>query len=206
MHLQGRLFAGMVLIIPIAVTVLIFTVVVNLLDDFLRPLSDQVGGRLPDWMPDRVWIPVLSIILTLGILYLVGLAAQNFIGRRLIFWGNTVIGRVPIVRGIYRAAAQATDMFAGTDSKRFSRVVLVEFPRTGIKSLGFVTGQYRGLAGEEYTIVYIPTVPNPTSGFMAFVKEDQVVDAGMTKDAAMKVVLSGGILTQELQRAKTPKG
>ncbi|MBI2936311.1 MAG: DUF502 domain-containing protein [Chloroflexi bacterium] len=200
LHIQGRLFAGLVFVIPIAVTFLIFSFALNILKNLLGPLPAQIGDRFPSWFPEQVWLPLLSVLLSLVILYLFGLAVQNFIGKRLIRWGNALVDRVPFIRAVYSVARQATDLFSGANTSRYSRVVLVDFPRLGMKSIGFVTGYYRDPAGERWAVVYLPTAPTPQTGFMVFVKEDQIVDAGLSVDAAMRMVLTAGLLSEEMHR------
>ena len=109
--------------------------------------------------------------------------------------------RIPIVRPIYRIARQSTKVFAGGIDLQSTKVVLLEYPRPGVLSLGLVTGRHTHAAGELFLTIYIPTIPNPTSGFLAIVKKEQVIETEMNFEDAMKIVISAGALTEEVVRA-----
>ena len=128
-------------------------------------------------------------------LYVVGALVASRLGSRVFSWQAVVLSRVPVVKNIYSLAKQTADAIYSPSGNRFSRVVFLEWPRPGVRALGFVTGHsHLPRDDRRLLVVYIPTVPNPTSGNLAFVPEDDVVEAGLTVEEAMKVVFSGGIV------------
>ena len=140
------------------------------------------------------------IVLLLGFFYFVGALVVAGSRRRVVQLQSAILSRIPVVKTIYGVARQATDALA-TSQHSFSRVVLLEWPRPGIKAMGFVTGHCH-LPADDRTmlVVYIPTVPNPTSGMLAILPETEVIDTDITVEEAMKVVFSGGIVLPEVMR------
>ena len=129
---------------------------------------------------------------------MVGVVGSYVIGRRLIAYGHRLADLIPIVRPIYRTAKQTVDALGASNWKqKHNRVVLLDFPRDGVKSIGFVTSTYKDPKGKPMVAVYVPTTPVPTSGFLAFLAEDKVITTNLTIDDAMRIVISGGVLTPE---------
>jgi uncharacterized membrane protein len=203
-HLRNRIFAGLILIVPAALTYVVFRAIVGFLDDLIRPSTKS----LAQWFPGSGWVdlvpPVGSVVLVLILLYFAGLIARNFVGRRIVRFIEGLVGRVPVLRAIYGTVREATSMFSSDAERRFSRVVLVTYPHPGAKSLGFVTGTFRSGDGKDYSMVYVPTTPTPMSGFLLFVTEDQMEDAGISVDAAMRMVITGGILSHPQEPGAVP--
>ena len=199
-HVRNRVATGLFLMVPIVITYLILRFAINFLDGLVRPGT----AVLARWFGDGEWLnyvpAIASTLIVLILLYLIGLFAQNFIGKRVIRAIERFSQRIPVVREIYATANDAISLFSGGGpSKQFSRVVLVPFPNKDAKSLGFVTGTYNGAPGGPYLMVYIPTTPTPMSGFLIFVKETNIEDAGMTVDVAIRTIITGG-----LTRSKKP--
>ena len=144
----------------------------------------------------------LSIIAIFAVsLYLLGWVARTVVGAQAINYWHRAIESIPVVRGFYRVIRQVTDMFSDSNPLSGKPVVVLEYPRLGMLSLGIVTSRFIMPNGEEYLTVYIPTIPIPTSGYMAFVKEDEVTETEITFDEAMRIILSGGVLSEEVTRA-----
>jgi uncharacterized membrane protein len=197
---------GLVIIIPILVTLWIIMFIFNLASGSITPLILKVlefvtGGT---WV-EHVWIewvaPLVSFVLAVVFIYVLGLIGGNVIGRHLIDWMSQLLLQIPFVRGIYSAARQFVGSFSG-DRRAFSEVVLVEYPRSGVWTLGLVTGPTRGeiqsvLPG-EWLNVFVPTTPNPTSGWILFIPVTQVIRLRMSVDDALKMIISAGVLTPEL--------
>lgn len=198
-HLRNRVVAGLILLIPTALTYLIFRAIVGFLDGLIRPSTQT----LAQWFPGSGWVelvpPVGSVVIVVILLYVAGLITRNFIGRRIVRIFENLVGRVPVLRAIYGTAREATSLFSSDAERRFSKVVLVTYPHPGAKSIGFVTGTFRSGEGKDYFMVYVPTTPTPMSGFLLFVGDDQIEDAGLTVDAAMRMVITGGILSSGRQ-------
>lgn len=196
LHLRDKLGAGLVAIAPITITVLvmqaIYGFVTDRIDPLLNPLSDYAT-----WLSGTAR-SVLAIFAVLAVIYVLGHLVSNVLGRRLIRQAESVLGRVPFVSTMYRTLRQATDALSNMNKTSYLGVVLLEFPRPGVLGLGFVTSSYFVSQNERYLAVYIPTIPNPTSGFLAIVKEDQLTHTDLTVEEGMRIVISGGVLAEEV--------
>ena len=190
-HVLGRMASGFLVLIPLIVTALIGWVVTTRLDGFV-----------PSYVEDKGWdFPGIGLLVLLVVLYVTGALVSSKVGRRILNWPSIVLTRVPILKSIYGVAEQATDALTSSTGHRFSRVVFLEWPREGFMAMGFVTGHSHSRAGGESLVaVYIPTVPNPTSGNLAFVSEEDLVETDMSVEDAMKVVFSGGIVLPDALR------
>jgi uncharacterized membrane protein len=190
-HLRAKFLAGILLVVPIAVTVFVLKLVFDFLDDVLVDIARSITGR-------DVNVPAgVGIALTIALTYLVGLLAANIIGRQLLGLLNVAFERVPIVKTVYTAVRQIVEAFSGTGKVKFKRVVILDWPRPGVKSLGFITGQviYRG--NQRMVSVYLPTTPNPTNGFLAIVPEQDVMETNMSVEEGIKMIISGGIVSPD---------
>jgi uncharacterized membrane protein len=184
-HIQGRTVAGLFELLPMLVTAFIMYFIIAKADEFIRPLM---------FVKDRPWdFQGIGIISTIIVFYLVGLLISMEFGRRLMGWMSEVLRRIPVAKGVYGVTLQATS--ALTAQYNFSRVVFLEWPRDGMIAMGFVTARVQAPGREEsLAIVYIPTVPNPTSGNMAMVVEDDLFETDLSVEDAMKLIFSGGIV------------
>ena len=195
-HIQGRVLKGLLELVPLLVTVIAIVWLVG----FTEGMRDWpfIDGTFLDR-------PGIGIVIMVIIFYMVGLLAI-FRGGQLILTGvHKLMNFIPVVRTLYGVTEQA--MASVGSSANFSRVVFIEWPRDGMMAMGFVTGRARGPGREEDLVsVYVPTVPNPTSGNMAFVLEDDVVETDMSVDDAMKLIFSGGIvLPDSISMARLPR-
>ncbi len=196
-HVQGRVLSGLFELVPLIVTILVLVWLVQRTDGFFRELA---------FVKDRAWdIPGVGLVILAVIFYLVGLVALSTVGRKFLGYVSAVMNYVPVARTLYGVTQQAT---ASVGSRaNFSRVVFIEWPRDGMMAMGFVTGRARAPGKEEDLVsIYVPTVPNPTSGNMAFVLEDDVVETDVSVEDAMKLIFSGGIvLPQSISMARMPR-
>ncbi len=196
-HFQGKILAGLMQLVPILVTVFILAFIIGHTDSFIRPMP---------FVRDRPWdFPGIGLIGIIVILYVIGLFVSMTVGRRVMGGTGFVLRKVPVVKTIFGVTEQATSLLAS--DYNFSRVVFLEWPREGMVALGFVTGRaFSQNGGHSMAIVYIPTVPNPTSGNMAFVNEDDLFETDLSVEDAMKLVFSGGIvLPERLALARLPR-
>ena len=185
-HVIRFVLAGFLVLIPLIITVVVVRIFFNYLDDFVQP-----------WLGDRVWFldfPGVGVVAILLLLYVIGALVSWEAGRIAVNWQGAILSRIPVVKSIYGVAKQATDALSSPLGHHFSRVVFVEWPRPGVMALGLVTGHISSPEGENLVAVYIPTVPNPTSGMLAFISEDEVTDTNISVEDAMKMVFSGGIV------------
>jgi len=200
-HVWQRLSRGFLVLIPLLITLLIVRYLITTLDSIFRPFVDVFIQR-----PFIEDIPAISIIawfvlsgVVLGIFYFIGALVTAGSRRKVIDVQNAVLSRIPIVKSIYGVARQATDALSSSMGQEFSRVVFLDWPRPGVTAMGLVTGICRLPADDRLMlVVYIPTVPNPTSGMLAIISESEVTETDITVEEAMKVVFSGGIVLPEI--------
>ena len=196
-HFQGKILAGLMQLVPILVTVFVLAFIIGHTDNFIRPMP---------FVKDQPWdFPGIGLIGIIVIFYLIGLFVSLAMGRRVMAGMGFVLHRIPVVKTIFGVTEQATTILAS--DYNFSRVVFLEWPREGMVAIGFVTGRAFSQSGDySLAIVYIPTVPNPTSGNMAFVNEDDLFETDLSVEDAIKLVLSGGIvLPERLALARLPR-
>jgi uncharacterized membrane protein len=186
---RTNFIAGFFLLIPVVGSIFIFWKLFNWAD---KALPKVLGMH---------WPPFTGLVVTVLIVYLVGLAAKNYFGRKIIAIGNAIIVSIPLLNKIYLVIKQVIDTVSVDKKKVFERVVLMEFPRAGSFALGFVTSesneQISVKTGKKLTAVFIPTVPNPTTGFLLYVPEEELVTLDMPMETAFKLMLSAGLLGTE---------
>ena len=190
-HIERTLGAGILVMLPIGITVLILKFIFDLLD----PILKEAWSFLPG--PDIFGIGFATLVI---VVYLVGIVASLVVGRRLIGVGHRVLEFIPVVKSIYGTTRSAVELLGSTNENRYSGVVLIDFPHPGTQSIGLVTSRMIDTNGEEILAVYIPTTPIPSSGFLVLVPAKSVTPTEMTVDDAMKVVISGGILAGRIFR------
>lgn len=161
---------------------------------FLLELMDRSVNLLPAQY--RTDIPGIGLLLTIVILFVTGLLVTNFIGSKIISWWEKLLSRIPLVRSIYTAVKQVTEALLHPSGKSFRKVLLIEFPRRGLYSLAFQTSDAPFHAPDEegdYITVFVPTSPNPTSGFLMVVHEAEVTELKMTVEEGLKTIISVGV-------------
>lgn len=195
-RLRTYLLAGVVVTAPIGITIWILWAFVNFVDEKVMPLV-PVKYNPETYLPFSV--PGIGLILLLVTLTLIGMTFSGFIGRLYLRIGERIVERMPVVRHLYGALKQILEAVLSQQSGAFREVVLVEYPRRGCWVIGFVTmtseGEVQNLFAEKMTNVFVPTTPNPTSGFLIFVPREDLVHLDMTIEQGAKTVISGGILT-----------
>jgi len=188
-HLKGTFLAGIFIVIPFGITIFILKFLFNFADGIL-------GTHLDNLLAFFGWgeghIPGIGMITGALVVYLTGLVATNVLGKRLLKLGDDLLTRIPLVKSIYTSSKQLTKVFQEGGSS-YRRAVFVEWPRPGVRAVGFVTADVVR-DGEHYVVVYIPTMPNPTSGFALWFRECDVFESGMTVEDAVKFVVSGGVV------------
>ena len=192
--LRKWLIAGLLVIVPLVITLGVLNWIIGTLDQTLSILPEA-------WQPDKLLgmhIPGFGVILTLLILLLVGGIASNFIGRKLVGWGDALVRRIPVVRSIYSSVKQVSDTVFSDSGNAFRTAVLVQWPREGVWTVAFVTGQPSGevaaLLRDEYVSVFVPTTPNPTGGYFVLVRKSECIELEMSVDAALKYIVSMGVV------------
>ncbi len=195
-RLRTYLLAGIIVTAPIGITMWILWAFVNFVDEKVMPLVPEKYNP-ETYLPFSV--PGIGLIVLLVTLILIGMMFSGFLGRVYIRIGERIVDRVPVVRHLYGALKQILEAVLAQQSGAFREVVLIEYPRRGIWVIGFVTktseGEIQHLFREEMVNVFLPTTPNPTSGFLLFVPRQDLIHLDMTIEAGAKLVISGGIVT-----------
>ncbi len=203
-HFWRRMSRGLLVIIPLLVTFIILRYLVAILETLLRPVTtlilqipymEQVPASTP-----LAWLIAASG--TIAFLYVLGWIVTGDRGQRSVKVAlNSILDRIPIVGKIYTVANQATEAISTPMSTEYSRVVFLEWPRDGVRAMGLVTGQFYVPANDRIMLaIYIATVPNPTSGMLAIIPEDNVIETDISVEDAMKIIFSGGIVLPDMMR------
>ncbi len=195
-RLRAYFLAGVLVTAPIGITSYLAWLFLVFVDDKIKPLIPAIYNP-ETYLPFS--IPGLGLIALLIGLTMIGMLTAGFLGRAMIRLGERIVARMPIVRGIYSASKQVIETVVGQNATSFREVVLVEFPRRGCWAIGFITGVTKGeiqrLTEDEVVNVFVPTTPNPTSGYLVFVPRQDIVPLSMSVEDGIKLVVSGGIVT-----------
>lgn len=196
--LRARFFAGVVITAPVAITLTIVFWLIGEVDRRFKPLIP------PEWNPESLVpfsIPGLGLIVALASLTLIGAVGTNLIGRSFINLADRFFSNVPLVRNIYSLFKQLFEVFGSTSQNNFKEMVLVEYPKKGTWCVGFVSGEVRGeiqhKLEDDVMGVFVPTTPNPTSGFFMFVPEKEVIRLDMTVEEGAKLIVSVGMVVPD---------
>ncbi len=198
MHrLRNYFLTGTIIAAPLFLTIYITWTFVQWVDSWVTPFIPPIY-RPDHYLPFSV--PGFGLVVALVFLTLLGFLTANFIGRQTILLGESLVGRMPIVRNLYRGLKQIFETVLSRQAGAFKTVALIEYPRQGIWSLVFVAAEARGEIShrlDETVAVFLPTTPNPTSGFLLFVKRSDMIVLDMTVEDAAKMVISAGLVTPE---------
>ncbi len=199
-HLRRYLVAGLLVWIPLGVTILILKGVIDLMDKTLLLIPQQY--RPEEWL--GFTIPGLGAILTLLVLLVTGVLAANIVGRSMVGLWESLLDRIPVVRSVYSAVKNFTEIVFSGSGQSFKKVLLIEYPRKGIYSLAFQTatnlGEVQGRMGEEMICTFVPTTPNPTSGYIIIVPKRDIIELDMEIDEALKMIISLGVVVPTWRR------
>ena len=201
-NLRSSFLTGLLTLLPIWLVWVVFKFVFGMLSDVSRPLIGPLTAHLAASDPQMLgwlsasWVQTaIALFATLIFVTLVGLMARRVAGLQFIRWFEALIGRIPLAKSVYGSARQLIDMLQ-TKPDGAQRVVLIDFPHAGIKSVGFVTRTFSDAAsGREIAAVYVPTTPNPTGGYLELVPVDELTPTDWSVDQAMTFILSGGAVS-----------
>lgn len=199
--IRRYLVAGLLIWVPLAATVFIFSLLLNLMNRVftLMPFDyqPQNWGWWPDWIPGQI-PAIVGAILAVLILLITGFLGANLIGGRLVTTYERILDRIPLVRSVYSAVKHFAEIVFAEDGTSFKKVLLIEYPRTGLYSLCFLTSEnpreVQLRTADDVVTVFMPTTPNPTSGFMLFVPRKDVIELDMPIDDALKMIISLGVV------------
>lgn len=202
-RLRRYLVAGILVWLPLGVTIAIVSFLVRQMDRTLVLLPAQYHPE--EWL--GVGIPGLGVILTILLLLITGVLTANFVGRTFVNAWESLLDRIPVARSIYSAAKNFAEIVFSDSGNAFNKVLLVEYPRKGIYSLTFQTatdiGEIQGRTGEEVVCCFVPTTPNPTSGFIIVIPKKDAVELDMEVDEAVKLIMSLGVVVPTWTKEKT---
>lgn len=193
--IRKYLLTGLLIWVPLVITLWVLTSVVGVLDQVL--LLMPIEWRPESWFGHH--IPGLGVIITLVTLFISGMIAANVIGNRLLkFWDN-ILKRIPFFNTIYSSVKQVSDTLLASNGQAFRKALLIQYPHAGVRTIAFLTGAPGGellqkLGDEEYVSVYVPTTPNPTSGFFLMVPKKDTIELEMSVDEALKYIISMGVV------------
>ncbi len=193
--MKKYLLTGLLVLVPLVITVWVLSFIIGILDQSLLLLPDA-------WHPDNllgIHIPGLGVILTVVVVLTTGLLVRNVFGQRLLSWWEQVLRRIPFVNAIYNSVKQVSDTLLSESGNAFGKVLLVRYPHAESWSLAFQTSVpaevTRKLAGDEYVGVFVPTTPSPVNGFYFYVKKSETIELDISVDAAFKAIISMGVVT-----------
>ncbi|GMQ90129.1 MAG: DUF502 domain-containing protein [Gammaproteobacteria bacterium] len=194
-HFRRYLIAGLLVWVPVGITWFVIKFMIDLMDQTLLLLP-------PDFRPENLLgfrVPGVGVLLTIVILLVTGVVAANLIGRKLVQLGERLLARIPLVRSIYSGVKQVMETMFSDSGKSFRSVVLIEYPRKEIWTLAFLTGdrgtsEVENKTGKPLSHVFVPTTPNPTSGFFLMVPTDDVVVLDLSVDEGLKMIISAGVV------------
>ena len=187
-HVRNTLLKGLLFLLPIWISVVVLWFVLSRISALSRPLLAATFRLLDVTLPPAV-LTAIALLFSLFLIYCIGLIGMNFLGRKFLSVVDRALLSAPLIRSIYGGTKQVIDAFTLQKKSSFSDIVAVEYPRPGVWTIGFVTKR-----GEGMTYVFLPTTPNPTSGWLAVVPDDQVYPLDLSMDDAVKLIVSGGIV------------
>jgi uncharacterized membrane protein len=196
---------GLILFLPFAITIKFLFFIVDYFDQTLEISHGRFLYVIPaQFHPDHllgVHIPGLGVVLTIFVILLIGVLSRNYVGYKMLSWGDALMNRIPMVRAIYRIVKEIMKTYSARSGAQFSRVVLIEYPRTGVFTIAFVTGPTMGEVAqkrsEHMVNLFVPTTPNPTSGFYLILPERETTPLEMSVEQAFKLIISGGMVSSD---------
>ena len=186
-NFRSKLFAGLATLLPLYLTFFVIKFLFVTLDE----MSDPILKRF------NLDIPGLGIILTVLLIYILGFLVTNFLGRKIFNLGERIVKKVPIVNMIYTTLKQITDTFTKGSTDAFEGAVYIQYPRQGLWTMAFISGESKTKDGVPYYHLFVPTTPNPTSGFFLMIPQADTVATGMSVEEGLKTIISGGLLAPD---------
>ncbi|MBT3179329.1 MAG: DUF502 domain-containing protein [Candidatus Marinimicrobia bacterium] len=187
-NIRTKLFAGIATALPLLFTYFLLEFLFVSLDELSAPILEKFG----------IEIPGLGIVLTLVLILFLGILVTNFLGRKIFDLGEKILKRVPIVNTIYSTLKQITDTFTKGTSDTFQGAVYIQYPRVGLWTMAFISGESKTNDGVPYYHLFVPTTPNPTSGFFLLIPQADAVPTGMSVEDGLKTIISGGMLAPDV--------
>ena len=209
-RLRAYLLAGLLVWAPLGVTILVLRFAVDLMDRSLGliPAAYREELRIPFFDINVIEIPGIGLALTILILLITGILTTNLVGCKMVALGESMLERIPLVRTVYSAVKNFAEIVLGPGGQSFKKVLLIQYPRKGVWSLAFQTSTYLGeiqsRTGIDVVCTFVPTTPNPTSGFIIMVPRDEVIELDMDVDEGLKMIISLGVVVPQWRGEKPP--
>jgi len=186
-NFRSKLFAGIATALPLFLTYVLLEFLFTTLDKISKPILYKMGLEIPG----------LGIVLTLLLIFFLGVLVTNFLGRKIFNIGERIVKKVPVVNTIYSTLKQITETFTKGTSDTFQGAVYIQYPRQGLWTMAFISGESKTTDGVPYYHLFVPTTPNPTSGFFLMIPQADAVPTGMSVEEGLKTIISGGLLAPE---------
>jgi len=193
-QIRSLFLSGLFMLLPITITFYLFKFAFRFIQAWVQPLRELE----PEYLRA---IPYIEFALAIGLILIIGLISRVFVFRKLIHYFESIVSKIPLIRPVYNGSKQLVHAFTHHDKESFQQVILIEFPRKGIYSIGFLTShlttELAPTNGELYYNIFIPTTPNPTTGYYIIAKKDDFKPTNLTRQEAMSLIISGGIVQPE---------
>jgi len=186
-NFRSKLFAGIATALPLFLTYFLLEFLFITLDEMSGPILDKIGLKIPG----------LGIVLTILLIFFLGVLVTNFLGRKIFNIGERIVKKVPVVNTIYSTLKQITETFTKGTSDTFQGAVYIQYPRQGLWTMAFISGESKTKDGIPYYHLFVPTTPNPTSGFFLMIPQADAVPTGMSVEQGLKTIISGGMLAPQ---------
>ena len=186
-NIRAKLFAGIAALLPLYLTFFILKFLFETLERMSAPMLKNIGLQIPG----------LGIVLTLLLIFTLGIVVTNFLGRKIFQLGEKFVTKVPIVNTVYSTFKQITETFTKGTTEAFDGAVYIQYPRVGLWTMAFISGESKSIEGIAYYHLFVPTTPNPTSGFFLMIPQEDAIPTGMSVEEGLKTIISGGLLAPE---------
>ena len=191
-NLRSKLLTGIIALLPLYLTYIILKFFFETLNDISEPILNRLN----------IEIPPLGIFLTLLLVLSIGIAVTNFLGRKFFEIGEKIVKKVPLVSSIYYSIKQILDTITNSSTDEFKGTVYIQYPRKGLWTMAFISGESISESGKTFFHLFVPTTPNPTSGFFLMIPKEDAIESNMSVEDGLKTIISGGLLAPKLNPLK----
>ena len=191
-NLRSKLLTGLITLLPLYLTYIVLKFFFKTLNDISEPILNRLN----------IEIPLLGIFLTLLLVLSIGIAVTNFLGRKFFEIGEKIVKKVPLVSSIYYSIKQILDTITNSSTDEFKGTVYIQYPRKGLWTMAFISGESISESGKTFFHLFVPTTPNPTSGFFLMIPKDDAIKSNMSVEDGLKTIISGGLLAPKLNPLK----
>ena len=191
-NLRSKLLTGIITLLPLYLTYIVLKFFFKTLNDISEPILNRLN----------IEIPFLGIFLTLLLVLSIGIAVTNFLGKKFFEIGEKIVKKVPLVSSIYLSIKQILDTITNSSTDEFKGTVYIQYPRKGLWTMAFISGESISESGKTFFHLFVPTTPNPTSGFFLMIPKEDAIESNMSVEDGLKTIISGGLLAPKLNPLK----